>query len=536
MKFRYTGLLVMLLAAMIGGCKGTEDEVFNDPYEGGKAGLGIVVNQQQVTVPAEGVAGTEVRIKAAGLEAHHKTGSLQFLFNGEKAEIKAVDAEGITAIVPGRASSGITSFVVGGQVVFGPDFTVVGKVKKDFTYKVVNGTDNVIYRAVGVASGNVLLLGDFTDFDNKGLVRRINRIVRTFPDGTYDRSLSSGTGSNGALFDMAVVNSNWYIVGRFSGYAQRDGLSNITKLSSQGQIDTVAAETYEHKTKYVSTFNGGTNGTILNAYPSSGKVIIAGNFSYYLSRRYDQPSYQYKDSVVIDSVDVRSLARLNVDGSLDKTWRFDPNAPGYKGQLGKSLPGPNGNIESLMHTDGKILVWGQFTKFDDASMGYITRLNADGSIDQSFNPGKAGADDYIFHVSYNATLNKYLAVGRFKKFNGESANYMVLLNYDGSVDKSFTAKTFEGDIPVYCKLLNDGLGIISGGFKSYDGAARNGFLITDLKGDMAPGYNTIGNLSGQLYDVYETKSADDKRALLLVGIFYLFDNQITNNMVRVTLD
>ena len=84
--------------------------------------------------------------------------------------------------------------------------------------------------------------------------------------------------------------------------------------------------------------------------------------------------------------------------------------------------------------------------------------------------------------------------------------------------------------------MSDGLGIISGGFKSYDGAARNGFLITDLKGDMAPGYNTIGNLSGQLYDVYETKSADDKRALLLVGIFYLFDNQITNNMVRVTLD
>jgi hypothetical protein len=534
MKFRYTGLLVILLAALISGCKSTDTEDFKDPYEGGKAGLGIIVNQQQVPVPADGIAGTEVRIKATGLEQHAAT--LKFLFNGENAVIKKVDAEGITVVVPGRASSGITSFVVGGQVVFGPDFTVVGKVKKDFTYKVVNGTDNIIYRAIGVASGNVLLLGDFTNFDNKGVVKPIRRIVRTFPDGTYDRSLGSGAGSNGALYDMAVVNSNWYIGGRFSGYAQRDGLSNITKLSSQGQIDTVAADTYEHKTKYVSTFNGGTNGTIINVYPSNGQLIIAGNFSYYLSRQYDQPSYQYKDSVVIDSIDVRSLAKLNVDGSLDKTWRFDPNAPGYKGQLGKSLPGPNGNMESLMHADGKILVWGQFTKFDDASMGYITRLNPDGSIDQTFNTGKAGADDYIFHVSYNAALNKYLAVGRFKKFNGESAPYMVLLNYDGSVDQTFKARAFEGDIPVFCKLLNDGLGIISGGFKSYDGTARNGFLITDLTGDLAPGYNTIGNLSGQLYDVFETKSADDKRALLLVGSFYLFDNQLTNNMVRVTLD
>ena len=535
MKFRYTGLLVILLAALIGGCKGTEDEVFNDPYEGGKAGLGIIVNQQQVPAPAEGEAGVEVRIKASGLEQHKAT--LKFLFNGENAVIKTVDAEGITAVVPNRASSGVTSFVVGGQVVFGPDFTVLGKVKKDFTYKVVNGTDGAIYRAIGVASGNVLFLGDFTNFDNKGLVKRINKIARTFPDGTYDRSLGSGTGANGPLFDMAIVNSNWYIVGSFGGYAQRDGLSNITKLSSQGQIDTVAVDTYEHKTKYVSRFNGGTNGTITNVYPSNGQLIISGDFSYYLSRRYDQPTYQYKDSVVIDTVDVRQLAKLNVDGSLDRTWRFDANAPGYRpGELGRSLPAANGPIKTIMHSDGTILVYGLFTKFDDATFGNIVRLNADGSIDQSFNPGKQGADDGIATVSYNAVLNRYLAVGRFKKFNGETAPYMVLLNYDGSVDKTFTAKTFEGDIPVFCKLLNDGLGVISGQFKTYDGAARNGFLITDLKGDLAVGYNTIGNLQGQLYDVYETKSTDDKRALLLVGRFFLFDNQITNNMVRVTLE
>jgi hypothetical protein len=536
MKFRYTGLLVILLAALIGGCKNADEEVFKDPYEGGKPGLGIVVNQQQVPVPAEGGAGVEVRIKATGLVKHWDEKTLKFLFNGENATIKSVDADGITAIVPDRASSGVTSFVVGGQVVFGPDFSVLGKVKKDFTYKVVNGTDGAIYRVLGVASGNVLFLGDFTNFDNKGLVKRINRIARTFPDGTYDRSLGSGTGANGPLLDMAIVNSNWYIAGSFSGYAQRDGLSNITKLSSQGQIDTVAADTYEHKTKYVSRFNGGTNGTITNVYPSNGQLIITGDFSYYLSRRYDQPSYQYKDSVVIDTVDVRQLAKLNVDGTLDKTWRFDANAPGYKGQPGRSLPAANGPMKTIMHSDGKILVYGLFTKFDDATFGNIVRLNPDGSIDPTFNAGKPGADDGIAYVSYNAVLNKYLAVGRFKKFNGEAAQYMVLLNYDGSVDQTFKAKVFEGDIPVFCKLLNDGLGVISGQFKTYDGAARNGFLITDLKGDLAVGYNTIGNLQGQLYDVFETKSTDDKRALLLVGRFFLFDNQITNNMVRVTLE
>lgn len=533
MKFRYTGLLVILFATLIGGCKeSTED--FQDPYAGGIPALGIKVNQQQIPVPGGGLAGTVVTIAATGLMPH-KDG-LQFLFNGEKAEIVEVTETGIKAKVPARASSGITSFVVGGQVVFGPDFTVFGKINKDFTYKVVNGTNGIVTRALEVASGNILLLGDFENFDNKGLVKPIRRIVRTLPDGTYDRSLLSGGGANGILNDMAIVNSFWFIAGRFSGYAQRDGISNITKLTPQGQIDTVFVTTYENKTKYVSTFNGGTNGSILNVYPSNGKLIIAGDFTYYLSRRYDQPSYQYKDSVVIDTVDVRGLAKLNVDGSLDKTWRFDPNAPGYRGQLGKSLPGANGPSKTIMHPDGKILVYGLFTKFDDAAVGNIIRLNADGTIDQSFNTGRAGADDGITSVSYNAALNKYLLVGRFKKFNGETTPYMTMLNYDGSVDKSFVTKTFEGDLPLYCKLLNDGLGIVSGYFKSYDGAARNGFLVTDLKGDLATGYNTIGNLSGQLTDVLETKSADGKRALLLVGSFYLFDNQITNNIVRVTVE
>lgn len=536
MKFRYTGLLIILFAALVSGCKSTDKEDFTDPYEGGKPGLGIVVNKQQVPVPAGGGAGTLVTIKATGLEKHWNDKTLKFLFNGENAEIKTVNAEGLTAVVPGRASSGVTSFIVGGQVVFGPDFTVFGKVNRDFTYKVVNGTDNIIRKVVQVASGNVVLLGNFENFDNKGLVKKINRIVRTFPDGTYDRSLLSGSGSNGELFDMAIMNSFWYVAGRFSGYAQRDGISNIAKLSSQGQIDTMFVDTYEHKTKYVSRFNGGTDGVITNVYPANGKLVISGEFSYYLSRRYDQPSYQYKDSVVIDTVDVRGLARLNIDGSLDKTWRFDENAPGYKGQLGRSKIGANGPIRTVMHTDGKILVHGQFTKFDDATVGNIIRLNADGTIDPTFNAGGAGADDNIVSVSFNETLQKYLCVGRFKKFNGESSPYMVLLNYNGTVDKSFVPKTFEGDLPLYCKLLNDGLTVVSGYFKSYDGAARNGFLMTNIKGELADGYNTIGNLGGQLTDVFETTSADGKRALLLVGSFYLFDNQLTNNMVRVTIE
>lgn len=534
MKFKYISLLVVLAGVLINSCK-QKDIVFDDPYKGGIAALGITVNPQQVPVPASGIAGTTVTIAAKGLLPLKE--KLTFLFNGEKSEILEVTETAIKVKVPAKASSGITAFVVEGQLVFGPQFKVTGLVNLDPTYKVVSGTNGTIMKAIEVTGGNFFLLGDFTNFDNKGVVKPINRIVRTFPDGTWDRSLQSASGANGILSDMAILNNQYYIAGGFSGYAQRgDGINNITRISTAGVIDTLLATTYTGRLKFATTFNGGTDGSIRSVYTYQNKIIATGSFRYYLSRRYDQPSKLLKDSTIIDSVDVRQLARFNTDGSLDKTWRFDANAIGYNGIKGKSLPGATGFLSSLMHTDGKILAYGGFTKFDDAPVGYIVRLNEDGTIDKSFNPGGAGADYYINYVSYNETTRKYIVVGTFKNFNGKPAVNMVLLNYDGSVDESFVTKKFAGGYPGFAKQLSDGLIVVNGDFKTYDGVSRQGFLIVDTKGELAAGYNTIGNLFGRINDVVETKSADNKRALLIVGDFNIFDNQPVRNIVRVTLE
>nr|WP_294869814.1 DUF5008 domain-containing protein [uncultured Pedobacter sp.] len=531
--FKYISLSMILVTALFSGCKEKEAS-FEDPYQGGIAPLGIKIDRQQIPVPSVGMAGTVITFKATGLVPHKD--KIQFLFNGEKAEITEITETGIKAKVPGRASSGVTAFVIDGQLVFGPNFTVTGLVKKDPTFKVVAGTDGPVYKIYTLAGDNLLLLGGFQNYDNKGIVKPINRIVRIFPDGTWDRSLLSGPAANGDLYGMAVVNSQWYLGGAFSGYAQRGGINNITKVSNQGTIDTMIQETYTKKLIYVPRFNGGTDGAITEIYAFNNKIIGTGNFKYYVSRRYDQPTRLLKDSTVIDTVDVRQLVRFNTDGTLDKTWRFDPNATGYGGKKGKSLPGSNGFIRTLMHTDGKILVFGNFTKFDDQPAGYITRLNADGTIDPTFNPGGAGADFVVGYASYNEVTKKYLLSGTFKKFNGVASESLVMLNYDGSVDQSFVPKKFVGGFPDFTKQLSDGLCLIGGDFKTYDGVNRQGFLIVTDKGEIADGYNNVGNLLGRINNVFETKSADNKRALLIVGSFFLFDNLETHNIVKVTLE
>lgn len=113
---------------------------------------------------------------------------------------------------------------------------------------------------------------------------------------------------------------------------------------------------------------------------------------------------------------------------------------------------------------------------------------------------------------------------------------MALINEDGSLDESFTAKFFEGGYPYFARQLSGGLIVVSGGFKKYNNVTRNGFMVLTPAGLLAPGYNATGPFSGGLSDVIETKSADGKKALLLIGGFNRFDNQPFYNIVRVTIE
>src|SRR5690606_15178552 len=206
-------------------------------------------------------------------------------------------------------------------------------------------------------------------------------------------------------------------------------------------------------TKYVPKFNGGFDKAVSKLYVSSNKLIATGNFRYFISRRYDEPNQrETRDSTILDSTEIRHVARLNLDGSLDKTFRFNGNTP---------FSGANGNIETLHHEvgalKGKIIVFGSFTRFDESKVGYITRLNTDGTVDQNFNSGGVGADYTISNVTYNEQTNKYIVVGGFKTYNGKSSPNMMVLNSDGSLDESFQAKSFVGGFAGYAKQLNNGL-------------------------------------------------------------------------------
>jgi uncharacterized delta-60 repeat protein len=92
---------------------------------------------------------------------------------------------------------------------------------------------------------------------------------------------------------------------------------------------------------------------------SDGKVIVGGWFSH-----------------THGMVNAGNLARFNADGTLDTAFRTATGA------------GANDWIyAAAIQTDGKILIAGQFTTFNGVARNRLARLNADGSLDLTFDPG-----------------------------------------------------------------------------------------------------------------------------------------------------
>ena len=127
--------------------------------------------------------------------------------------------------------------------------------------------------------------------------------------------------------------------------------------------------------------------------------------------------------------------------------------------------------------------------------------------------------------------------GEFNTFNGVSTPKLVMLNANGSIDTNFKVKAFnEGGTSKFALQLEDGLIAVSGYFLTYNGISRTNFMIIDAKGDLVSGMNNTGMVGGLISRMYETRSDDGKRALLLLGDFYKFDNIDTRGITRITIE
>jgi uncharacterized delta-60 repeat protein len=186
------------------------------------------------------------------------------------------------------------------------------------------------------------------------------------------------------------------------------------------------------------------------ALQPDGKILVGGKFA------------------LLNGTPRNNIARLNADGSLDHTFA-------------NALAGPNGRVFCLaVQPDGRVLIGGQFTTVNGVSRGHIARLNADGSLDTTFLNGLTGVGDDIYEP-YVRTLalqtdGRVLIGGIFVTINGVSRQNIARLNADGSLDTTFQHLSFagasssNGPSVQSIALQSDGRVLIGGEF----------FLLNDL--------------------------------------------------------
>jgi uncharacterized delta-60 repeat protein len=142
------------------------------------------------------------------------------------------------------------------------------------------------------------------------------------------------------------------------------------------------------------------------------------------------------------------MARLHADGSLDPA--FNPDA------IHEPNPASTSVKSLVVQADGKVLVGGFFTKLGGQTRNHLARLNPDGSLDATFNPG-AG---YVVSCLTVQTDGKILVGGNFTTLGGQPCVCLGRLNPDGSLETDFNPETGL----VQCLAVQPDGRIVVGGF------------------------------------------------------------------------
>ncbi|SVB35090.1 uncharacterized protein METZ01_LOCUS187944, partial [marine metagenome] len=198
------------------------------------------------------------------------------------------------------------------------------------------------------------------------------------------------------------------------------------------------------------------------------------------------------------------VARLNNDGTLDKGFDIGTGADFV--------------INSVaLQPDGKILVAGDFAHFNEEPLAGIARLNTDGSLDESFNPG-GGFNDSVRLVGVQED-GRILVGGFFTEVNGVFRNRVARLMADGSLDHSFDVGTGANGSVYSMDVQSDGKILIGGSFSTFNNLNRNGIVRLSPDGSVDTTINFGTGANGSVLDIVVLPNYK----ILIGGGFTLFD-------------
>ena len=333
-----------------------------------------------------------------------------------------------------------------------------------------------------LTSGKLLVIGNFTDFNGVPSAA-LSSVVRLNADGTVDQSYSTSNGSlAGALPDGSFYN--------FIGGNTPTTFYNITRTLPSGANDNAFA---------TGPFSSSTGAFFakIKVQPD-GRLVVYGSFP------------------TVGGAARNSIARLNANGMLDNT--FVPPTSSFTRTV----------ISAFIQASGKIMLTYSETGASSTPGYTLIRLNADGSLDNTFAIG-AGAGAGAFPFVLQQPDGKFL-ISNVTTFNGQAVPFNITrLLVDGANDP-----TFNGLTSSYAPnlVLPDGR-ILATTLGQYGGATLvrlngNGSLDNAFSAVSTPAPIFTGDDSTPSY----TLQADGK--IIAYGNFRLIAGQVRIGLARLT--
>ncbi len=459
------------------------------------------------------------------------------------------------------ANEAITAIAVqpDGKILLGGGFTTIGgggtgtiarnhiaRLNPDGT--VDAGFDpnaNGSVRAIAVQpDGKILVAGAFTTLGGPVTTMR-RHLARLNQDGTLDPSFNPNV--NADVYTLALQADGRVLVGGLFTFIGTSTRNHIARLNPEGILD-------------MSFDPGADDNVFVITVQADGRILVGGRFG-------------LLGGGGLGANARRHVGRLNPDGTLDTN--FDPGAdndiyaltvqPDGKilvGGLFATLGGggfgistrryigrinPDGTLDSsfnpganefvfglVLQADGKILAAGKFTTLGGGGFGtstrkYIGRINPDGTLDGAFNPG---ANDYLWTTAVQQD-GKILAIGWFTGVGGGSGtttrNRIARLETDGRLDQTLNL-SLVGNYLFATAVQADGKILIGGQFTNVLGVARSNIARLNTDGTLDTAFNPSAN--NNVFSI--AVQADGK--ILAGGDFTSIGGQTRNRVARLNRD
>jgi uncharacterized delta-60 repeat protein len=340
------------------------------------------------------------------------------------------------------------------------------------------------------SAGKIFISGQFASVNH---VSR-NGFAKLNADGTVDPSLNPSTGINGSVYSIGLQPDGRMIVGGYFGGVKDSRHDGIARLQKDGSLDPGFNAGPMFNTAYYGISNSVVYSVVLQP---DGKVIVGGGFTN------------------INGIARNNIARLNADGSMDMT--FNPGA------------GADYSVyRVILQPDGKVLIVGAFTTVNRVPRRLFARLNANGSLDGSFNPD---IGDGLPCVGLQP--DGRMVVAGYRYFNPSYQHFITRLNPDGTTDPSFNSVPVTNFVTSLSVLANGKI-LLGGYFTNLGGVPRNRIARLNSDGILDLSFNPAGPDGNVAWNVFDTTAIEQPDGKLLVwGDFTSFNGVARPGLVRL---